>query len=352
MSISYTWVQWNRHKKIYDMVLAASVVVYLVLFILISSMVWTGEHAISPMTLLIRATGTCALVMLHIILVIGPLHRLDARFAPLLYNRRHMGVTMFHVALIHGVLVMIWYGAFGVVNPLKAMLAMNLRYDSLTGFPFEALGILALVILFYMAATSHDFWLKFLSPRWWKAMHMLVYLAYALLVMHVALGAIQGERSAAYPILLGLGLLSIVGLHLTAGLRECQTDSRALSADAAWIDVADVDKIPEDRAKVVTLAGRGKVAVFRYQGKVSAVANVCAHQGGPLGEGKILDGCITCPWHGYQYRPEDGQSPPPFTEKIATYKVRIKGNRVLIAPKALEPGTPVKPAAIGDDDDV
>jgi len=173
-----------------------------------------------------------------------------------------------------------------------------------------------------------------------------------LLVMHVVLGAIQGERSAAYPILLGLGLLSIVGLHLTAGLRECQADSRALSADAAWIDVADVDKIPEDRAKVVTLAGRGKVAVFRYQGKVSAVANVCAHQGGPLGEGKILDGCITCPWHGYQYRPEDGQSPPPFTEKIATYKVRIKGNRVLIAPKALEPGTPVKPAAIGDDDDV
>ena len=27
---------------------------------------------------------------------------------------------------------------------------------------------------------------------------------------------------------------------------------------------------------------------------------------GPLGEGKIVDGCITCPWHGFQYRPQDG----------------------------------------------
>mgnify|MGYP003753304843 CR=1 FL=1 len=46
--------------------------------------------------------------------------------------------------------------------------------------------------------------------------------------------------------------------------------------------------------------------------------NVCKHQMGPLGEGKIIDGCITCPWHGYQYLPANGQSPPPFTEMVKT----------------------------------
>jgi hypothetical protein len=37
-----------------------------------------------------------------------------------------------------------------------------------------------------------------------------------------------------------------------------------------------------------------------------------------LGEGKIVDGCITCPWHGYQYRPADGVAGP-FTER-ATFR--------------------------------
>ena len=77
---------------------------------------------------------------------------------------------------------------------------------------------------------------------------------------------------------------------------------------------------------------------------VSAVTNICANQGGPLGEGKVVDGCITCPWHGWQYRPQDGRSPPPFTEKIVTYQVRIVAGRVEVDPTPLAPGTAVEPA--------
>jgi phenylpropionate dioxygenase-like ring-hydroxylating dioxygenase large terminal subunit len=76
------------------------------------------------------------------------------------------------------------------------------------------------------------------------------------------------------------------------------------------------------------------------------VTNVCAHQRGPLGEGKIIDGCIQCPWHGWEYRPEDGRSPPPFAEKIATYRVRVVNRRILLNPEPLPPGTPVEPARI------
>jgi sulfoxide reductase heme-binding subunit YedZ len=112
------------------------------------------------------------------------------------------------------------------------------------------------------------------------------------------------------------------------------------------VDVGPVDEIPEKRARVVCLRGRERVAVFRYGGRVSAVSNVCAHQAGPLGEGAIIDGCVTCPWHGYQYRPEDGQSPPPYTEKIPTYEVRVEGGRVMLNPEARPPGAPVEPARI------
>jgi len=70
-------------------------------------------------------------------------------------------------------------------------------------------------------------------------------------------------------------------------------------------------------------------------------------QNGPLGEGKILDGCITCPWHGYQYRLETGASPPPFVEKVPTFNVRIENGRVLVHPKPNPPGARAEPAVIG-----
>ena len=64
--------------------------------------------------------------------------------------------------------------------------------------------------------------------------------------------------------------------------------------------------------------------MFRDGDEIGALTNLCAHQNGPLGEGRIIDGCVTCPWHGYQYRLADGCAPPPFTEKLVTYRVRIK----------------------------
>ena len=89
-----------------------------------------------------------------------------------------------------------------------------------------------------------------------------------------------------------------------------------------------------------------RVAVFRHGDKLSALANVCAHQNGPLGEGRIMDGCVTCPWHGFQYRPEDGCSPPPFTEKVATYRLKLDGRRILLDPRPNAPGTYVEPVRV------
>jgi len=93
-------------------------------------------------------------------------------------------------------------------------------------------------------------------------------------------------------------------------------------------------------------AHRERIAVFRYEGKISAISNACQHQNGPLGEGQIIDGLVTCPWHGYQYDPASGSSPPPFTEKIPTFTVFIRQERVLLDPTPHPAGTPVEPAVI------
>ncbi|MFO0848260.1 MAG: ferric reductase-like transmembrane domain-containing protein [Gemmataceae bacterium] len=350
MSVKYSPVKWNRNKKVYDLVIAGGVAVYLAVFLAVGMLVWTGDEAISPPVLLMRAMGTCAFLMLHVVLCIGPLARLDRRFLPLVYNRRHLGVATFLVALGHAALAVGYYHGFGTLNPLASLLTIP------GPLPFEWLGLAAFLVLFVMAATSHDFWQKTLAPSTWKWLHMLVYPAYAFLVLHVLFGALRSEMNLLYAILLGLGFVTVAGLHLAVALRERRRDERRHPAAAvrfplpvAWVDVGSIDEIPEGRAKVVCLPGRERVAVFRYSGCVSAVTNVCAHQRGPLGEGKIVDGCISCPWHGWEYRPQDGCSPPPFQERIATYRVRVEGRRILLAPDPLPPGTPVEPARIEED---
>jgi len=97
---------------------------------------------------------------------------------------------------------------------------------------------------------------------------------------------------------------------------------------------------------IVDLPGAGRAAVFRDGNRFWAVSNACAHQNGPLGEGRLIDGCITCPWHGFQYRPEDGCAPAPFTERIPTYRLRLAGGRLQIDPRANPPGTPVAPVDV------
>jgi nitrite reductase/ring-hydroxylating ferredoxin subunit len=175
---------------------------------------------------------------------------------------------------------------------------------------------------------------------------MLVYPAWGLLVVHISLGALQAERSSVYVALVAVAVMLVPTLHLISGRREIRRDRHG--ASGKWIDAGPMDDIPNNRAKVLCISQQERVAVFRCGANVSAIANVCAHQRGPLGEGRIIDGCVTCPWHGYQYRPADGCSPPPFTEKVATYPVRIENGRVYVRTEALPPGTFVEPARAGE----
>ena len=130
MSVGYTWVQWSRHKRIYDGLMAAAAVAYIGIFFGATKLLWTGENAYSDEIVLIRATGSCAIILLHVILCIGPLARLDRRVLPLLYNRRHLGVMTFLIALIHATVVLGFYNGFGVVNPFISLLTSNTNYTS------------------------------------------------------------------------------------------------------------------------------------------------------------------------------------------------------------------------------
>lgn len=63
----------------------------------------------------------------------------------------------------------------------------------------------------------------------------------------------------------------------------------------------------------------GQVAEFTVEGRALCVANVggaiavldgvCPHEGGPLGEGMIEEGCVVCPWHSFSFNLHTGVCP-------------------------------------------
>ena len=343
MSTTYRAIAWNPQKRRYDLVAAGLIVAFAATVGVVQAII---RPELTIETLLIRALGATAFTLLNVILCIGPLSRLDRRFVPLLYNRRHLGVMMFTLALGHGAFSIVQFHALGTLNPLVSVLVSNPRYATISQLPFQPFGLAALVILFLMAATSHDFWLHNLTAPVWKTLHMGVYVAYTFIVLHVIFGVLQGEASPLLGWALCGSVLTVFALHVLAARQEAQGDRENSNAHRdGFVDVCAVNDIPEKRAVMTCLSGE-RVAVFRYDGRVSAISNVCQHQNGPLGEGRIVNGCVVCPWHGYEYLPDTGASPLPFTEKVPTFDVRVVAGRVLVHPLPHAPGTRVEPALL------
>jgi len=74
------------------------------------------------------------------------------------------------------------------------------------------------------------------------------------------------------------------------------------------------------------------VLLVRHGTEVSAIAAVCAHQGGPLDEGTLEGDVVTCPWHQSQFCVRDGSivhGPTAYPQPAFT--VRLSGERIMLA---------------------
>jgi nitrite reductase/ring-hydroxylating ferredoxin subunit len=68
-----------------------------------------------------------------------------------------------------------------------------------------------------------------------------------------------------------------------------------------WTPVLASAELAERQHRKVEVDGRA-VLLYREDGQVHALENACTHAGGPLDEGEVQDGVVTCPWHGSQFR--------------------------------------------------
>ncbi len=98
-----------------------------------------------------------------------------------------------------------------------------------------------------------------------------------------------------------------------------------------WVTVARTSEIGPGQKKIVEVDGQ-LVVVINLNGEYYAIEDVCTHDGGPLGEGKLDDGQIICPRHGAHFDVRTGAALTlPAFEPVPTYDVRVEGDEILVA---------------------
>lgn len=105
---------------------------------------------------------------------------------------------------------------------------------------------------------------------------------------------------------------------------------------AEWTDVAGIDDLPAGSTRAVEVEGR-KVLLHRDHEGVHAMENTCTHAGGPLDEGEIAHGRVTCPWHGSCFSLRDGavvNGPAAFPQP--RLQARVRAGRIEVRGPAEE----------------
>ncbi len=99
--------------------------------------------------------------------------------------------------------------------------------------------------------------------------------------------------------------------------------------DDRFLKVAQVSDVPTDRGCLVEVAGR-KIALFRVGESVYAVDDICPHKGGPLNEGRLNEGVVSCPWHHWGFDVRTGAMPSVPSKKIACFPVHVEAGDVYL----------------------
>lgn len=99
--------------------------------------------------------------------------------------------------------------------------------------------------------------------------------------------------------------------------------SRFGESDAEFSDILPADQLPVGERVFVEIEGLS-IVVFNIAGELFAIADVCSHDDGPVGEGDIEGFAITCPRHGAQFDVRSGQVlQMPAVVDIPAYPVRV-----------------------------
>lgn len=332
------------------------------------------------LTLTFRTAAFLAFALLHLVLLIGPWSRFSKYVRKQYKHRRHLGVTVFYLGALHGILLFQNYFTLSLTSLMQAIFAF---------FGFTALYIFSL-----LAITSWDWIQKRVSQKQWYVFHTAVLLVYTFFVylffrQQVKLDTINAQRLRVYMpiaflvfgflvapyslvkrlfyqvlgwkqlhVLIYIAYLSLIihfwsgieyvgvlwtksivlfsmavvlGSHAYGWFMKWREDERARSRvttlnkslvvnGETYVGIARTTEFQDGKGEKF-IVNKTPLAVFKFKNEYRAISNNCAHQNGPLYQGLLTAaGYVVCPWHQYSFSLKDGKGPPGYTDCVPAYK--------------------------------
>ena len=128
------------------------------------------------------------------------------------------------------------------------------------------------------------------------------------------------------------GIAGLLGGHISFRLAGGANQAEPVPHLVApgWHDLMPAAELPNHNP-VKRLVGEVPVVVIRDGRQVHVLAERCSHLSGPLSEGKLEDGCLTCPWHGSVFRVGDGAVVHgPATAPQPVFQARVAGDVIQV----------------------
>ncbi len=101
-------------------------------------------------------------------------------------------------------------------------------------------------------------------------------------------------------------------------------------AEREFVTVARVEDVPPGTVTTV-YAGDEPIALAKVGNEFYATQSACLHLQGPLGEGRLEEHVLSCPWHGWQYDVRTGENEFDRAIALRTYDVRVEDGEVKVA---------------------
>jgi len=199
---------------------------------------------------------------------------------------------------IHAVLTDVPIGAFTVTIILDVL---NQRYAADVALAFGVLAMLGAAVAGFADYADTDG-----LPRQRATVHSVVMIL-ALIVYVISMLIRYGnpaDRTAAIATSIVAYLILTAGAYIGGdvayGLGNMVDRHAWRSRGTKWGPL-EVPAALADNTPTKAKFGAQTLVLVKSGDTINALHETCAHAGGPLSEGKIVNGCIECPWHGSRF---------------------------------------------------
>jgi nitrite reductase/ring-hydroxylating ferredoxin subunit len=122
----------------------------------------------------------------------------------------------------------------------------------------------------------------------------------------------------------------LVGAGPGSSPRPPTPSARLGEADGeGFVAVLPAASLPEGKGLTVAAGGQN-VAVFRASGRLFAIDDACRHEDGPLGEGRVVGGVVTCPYHDWRYDLGTGACLTDPSRPVSCYAIREREGHIWV----------------------